>query len=174
MKVKDKDFKIYLTKDEIQSKVGDIAQAIGADYKDECPLFIAILNGSFMFAADLMKKIDLESEISFVKVASYSKMESTGNLKELIGLNENIFNRSVILIEDIIDSGKTMENLLEKLTELGPKSVEVATLLIKPEALATNLKIKYVGFEIPNDFVIGYGLDYDGLGRNLEDIYQVK
>ena len=174
MKVKDKNFELYISSQKIKKKVKELAQQINKDYKGRHLLFISILNGSYVFTADLLREIDLSCEVSFIKIASYSKMESTGNLQELIGLNENIFQRDVILVEDIMDSGKTMKNLLEKMESLGPNSVEVATLLMKPEALETGLAIKYIGFEIPQDFVVGYGLDYDGAGRNLKDIYQFK
>ena len=174
MIVKDKNFEIYISSQKIKNKVKELARQINQDYKGRHLLFISILNGSYVFTADLLREIDLSCEISFIKIASYSKMENTGDLQELIGLNENIFQRDVILIEDIIDSGKTMENLLEKMESLGPNSVEVATLLMKPEALNIDLAIKYIGFEIPQEFVIGYGLDYDGAGRNYKDIYQSK
>ena len=174
MKVKDKKFELYISSQKITKKVKELAQQINKDYKGRHLLFISILNGSYVFTADLLREIDLSCEVSFIKIASYSKMESTGNLQELIGLNENIFQRDVILVEDIMDSGKTMENLLEKMESLGPNSVEVATLLMKPKAIETGLAIKYIGFEIPQDFVVGYGLDYDGAGRNLKDIYQIK
>ncbi len=174
MKVKDKKFELYISSQKIKKKVKELAQQINKDYKGRHLLFISILNGSYVFTADLLREIDLSCEVSFIKIASYSKMENTGNLQELIGLNENIFQRDVILVEDIMDSGKTMENLLEKMDSLGPNSVEVATLLMKPEALETGLPIKYIGFEIPQEFVVGYGLDYDGAGRNFKDIYQIK
>lgn len=174
MKVKDKNFDLYISSQKIKKKVKELAKQINQDYNGKHLLFISILNGSYVFTADLLREIDLSCEVSFIKISSYSKMESNGNLQELIGLNENIFQRDVILIEDIIDSGKTMENLLDKMQSLGPNSVEVATLLMKPEAIDTGLDIKYIGFEIPQEFVIGYGLDYDGAGRNLKDIYQFK
>ena len=174
MKLHDLEFELYLSEKEITAKVKKLAKQINNDYNEKSPLFIPILNGAFIFASDLIKQIDLNCNISFVKVASYSKMESTGNLKELIGINENVFDRDIIIIEDIVDSGKTIDNLINKLTELGPKSVELASLLLKKDNLETPLNIKYLGFEIPDKFVVGYGLDYDGLGRNLPSIYQVK
>ena len=174
MKIKNKNFDLYISSQKIKKKVKELAKQINQDYNGKHLLFISILNGSYVFTADLLREIDLSCEVSFIKISSYSKMESTGNLQELIGLNENIFQRDVILIEDIIDSGKTMDNLLDKMQSLGPNSVEVATLLMKPEAIDTGLNIKYIGFEIPQEFVIGYGLDYDGAGRNLKDIYQFK
>jgi len=174
MIVKDKAFEKYIGQEELAKKTKAIAQQINSDYKGKKPLFIAILNGSFMFAADLMKEIEIESEISFVKVASYEEMESSGNVKQLIGLNENIFNKDVIIIEDIIDTGRTITKILDEFKSLGANSVEVATLLQKPKSAEASEQLKYIGFEIPDKFVVGYGLDYDGLGRNLKDIYQLK
>ncbi|MTI22145.1 hypoxanthine phosphoribosyltransferase [Fulvivirga sp. RKSG066] len=174
MVVKDKAFEKYISSEELAEKTREIAVRLNADYKEKRPLFIAILNGSFMFAADLMKEINIESEISFVKVASYEEMESTGNVKQLIGLNENIFNKDVVIIEDIIDTGRTIVKILEEFKSLGANSVEVVTLLQKPKSNEVGDQLKYVGFEIPDKFVVGYGLDYDGLGRNLKDIYQLK
>ena len=174
MQLNDLEFELYLSEKEIVARINKLSKLINHDYKDKKPLFIPILNGSFIFASDLIKKVNLECNISFVKIASYSKMESTGNLKELIGINENVFGRDIIIVEDIIDSGKTIENLINKLKELGPKSVELASLLVKKDNLETSVNIKYLGFEIPNKFVVGYGLDYDGIGRNLTSIYQVK
>ncbi len=174
MIVKDKEFVKYISSQELTQKIKALADGINKEYKDKKPLFVAILNGSFMFAADLMKEIDIESEISFVKVASYEEMESTGNVKQLIGLNENIFNKDVIIIEDIIDTGRTIVKILEEFKSLGASSVEVVTLLQKPKSAEVKDQLKYIGFEIPDKFVVGYGLDYDGLGRNLKDIYQLK
>ncbi|ELR70956.1 Hypoxanthine-guanine phosphoribosyltransferase [Fulvivirga imtechensis AK7] len=174
MVVKDKEFQKYISSEEIHQKIKILAEQINNDYKDKKPLFIAILNGSFMFAADLFKEVKIPCEISFVKVASYEEMESTGNVKQLIGLNENIFNKDVIIIEDIIDTGRTIAKILEEFRSLGASSVEVVTLLQKPEANRSGEKLKYIGFDIPEKFVVGYGLDYDGLGRNLKDIYQLK
>lgn len=174
MKIHDKEFVEYITSNQIKKALKKIALQINEDYKDKSPLFISILNGSFIVAADLFREIELESEISFVKVSSYHDMESTGDVKKLIGLNEPIFNRDVIFIEDIVDSGRTIKKMTEEFKELGAKSVEVATLLYKPDSLAVDLTLKYIGFEIPSLFVVGYGLDYNGLGRNLKDIYQLK
>ncbi len=174
MKIKDKNFVPYLGEDEIQKKIKRLASLINKDYKGKKPLFIAILNGSFMFASDLFKGIKLDCEISFMKLSSYDEMSSTGNVRELIGLNENVFKRDVIIIEDIVDTGYTMQNVLEQFKDRGVNSVEVVSLLIKPEVLVNNVEVKYVGFEIPNKFVVGYGLDYDGFGRNSKVIYQLK
>ena len=174
MKIKDKTFTPLLPAEEIAAKVNILARQINKDYKGTKPLFIAILNGSFIFAADLLKEIDLECEVSFVKLSSYSEMTSSGTVKELIGINENIFNRDVIIIEDIVDTGNTMRVVLDEFRDRGVKSVEIVSLLVKPEALVNSIDIKYVGFEIPNKFVVGYGLDYDGFGRNTKAIYQIK
>ena len=174
MVIKEKTFVKYISKEDIDKKVKSLARKINTDYKGRRPLFIAILNGSFIFAADLMKEIKIDCEISFVKVASYEDMESSGNVKQLIGLNENIFKKDVVILEDIIDTGKTINKIQEEFHSLGANSVEVITLLRKPKSNDINFEITYVGFEIPDKFVVGYGLDYDGLGRNSKDIFQLK
>ena len=174
MKIKDKEFDLYLKEEDLLMRVKELANVISTDYADKKPLFIAILNGSFMFAADLFKSITLDCQISFVKTASYSNTQSSGSIKELIGLNENIFQKHVIVIEDIIDSGVTIRSIINEFEARGVSSLEIVSLLAKPNAIKSNLEIKYVGFEIPNEFVVGYGLDYDGLGRNFKDIYQIK
>jgi len=174
MQIRDKTFEVLISEDALQERVKIIAEEINKDYKEMNPIFIGILNGAFMFVADIMKTVSLQSEISFIKLASYSKMTSSGSVKELIGLNSNIFNRHVIILEDIIDSGKTISTVLEEFKSRGALSVEVATLLLKHDALKVDLDIKYVGFEISDEFVVGYGLDYDGLGRNSSAIYQLK
>ena len=173
MRIKDKSFKVLIDYERISRRLDEMAGAINRDYKDKNPLFIAILNGSFMFAADLMKKIHIPSEITFIKVNSYQATKSTGNIKELIGLQENIFKRNLIIIEDIVDTGNTLAHLLEDFGTLGADSIEIATLLHKPAALQKELVIKYVGFSIPNKFVVGYGLDYNGYGRNTMDIFEL-
>ena len=174
MKIKDKTFKILISEEDLQTRITAICKAINKDYKDKKPLFIGILNGSFMFVADVFKNITLQSEISFIKLASYTEMTNSGSIKELIGLNENLFKRDIIILEDIIDSGRTISSVLEEFKLRGASSVEVATLLLKPDALKVDIDIKYIGFEISNEFVVGYGLDYDGLGRNSRSIYQLK
>lgn len=168
--LKDKQFKPYIKSEQIEAAVKKVAQQINADLKNELPLFIAVLNGSFMFAADLMKQIEIPCEISFVKMASYHGTESTGKVNELIGLNQNIEGRTVVVIEDIVDTGNTIEKLTSMLKDKKVKSFKIATALFKPSVYKKDIKIDYVGIEIPNDFVVGYGLDYDGLGRNLKDI----
>ncbi|CAN5448154.1 hypoxanthine phosphoribosyltransferase [soil metagenome] len=173
MRVKDKDFEIFIERNSILQRVKELARAIEIDYKEKNPLFICILNGSFIFASDLIREISLTSEISFVKLSSYKGLESSGIVKRSSEI-ENIEGREIIIIEDIVDTGKTLAYFLEEITALNPQSIAIASLLFKPEALKNPLKLDYVGFEIPNKFVIGYGLDYDGRGRNLKDIYQLK
>jgi hypoxanthine phosphoribosyltransferase len=174
MKILDLDFKPYINKKEISIKVKEIADSINRDYKNDDPLFVVILNGAFMFAADLYRQINISSEITFVKLSSYSRVSSTGNIKELIGLNDTVPDRNLIIIEDIIDSGLTLQHVRDALQDLGASSIEIAALFLKPESFSKNFKIKYAGFSIPNDFIIGYGLDYEGYGRNLQDVYVHK
>lgn len=169
----DKTFKPYLASATIQQAVKKVAAQINADYADRNPIFIAVLNGSFMFAADLMKEMQMPCEISFVKMKSYEGTQSSGALKQLIGLDADIENRDVVLIEDIVDTGNTMVQLFDILRAKKVASVEIVTLLHKPAAMLHNFEPKYVGIAIPNDFVVGYGLDYDELGRNYKDIYVV-
>ncbi len=174
VKIHDKEFKLFISHEKIQAVVEEMAEKMNGELKGKNPLFLCILNGSFMFAAELFKRIDMvDAEISFVKLASYSGDQTTGNVKQLIGLNENIEGRTVVVLEDIVDTGITIDNIQQQLSGLNPKEVYVATLLLKPDALQKEVDLKYVGMEIPNDFIVGYGLDYDGLGRNLIDIYTV-
>lgn len=174
MRIKDKEFEILISDEELKAKIKTLAESINKDYKGKQPLFIAILNGAFMFASDLLKEIDLECGISFIKLSSYQEMSHTGIVTELIGLSENIFKRDIIVIEDIIDTGGTMKSVLDEFNDRGASSVAVVSLLLKPGALQNSLDIKYVGFEISDEFVVGYGLDYDGFGRNTDAIYQYK
>lgn len=169
--IKGKQFKPYINEQKIAEAVKKLAGAINEDLKDEFPVFLAVLNGSFMFAADLLKEVTIPCEISFVKLASYSGLSSKGNVNELIGLTEDISGRSVVIIEDIVDSGITLEKLTSLLKSKNVKQIRVATILFKPEAYKKNFGLDYVGFKIPNDFVVGYGLDYDGMGRNLKEIH---
>lgn len=173
IKVHDKHFEIYLTEASIQQRVKEIAGQINTDFDGRRPLFIAILNGSFMFAADLFKQLTIEAELCFIKLASYKGMKSSGKVVTSIGLEEDLFNKEVIIVEDIVDTGKTLHDFLPKLLHQQPKTLKIATLLHKSAATSYPLKLDYVGFDIPNKFVVGYGLDYDGLGRNLKEIYQV-
>ena len=169
----DKTFDTYLSEETIQAKIREIAAQLNKDYKDKHPLFIAILNGSFMFAADLFKNLSIEAEICFIKLASYKGVKSSGHVITAIGLDQDIFEREVVIVEDIVDTGKTLNEFLPKLEHQQPKSLRIAALLHKPEATQFPLNIDYLGFSIPNKFVVGYGLDYDGLGRNLKEIYQL-
>lgn len=171
--VHDKTFETYLAEGAIQHRVKELAQQIDEDYAGKRPLFIAILNGSFMFAADLFKYLHIEAEISFIKISSYKGMQSSGRVVTTIGLDDDLFGRDVILLEDIVDTGKTLHNFLPRLEHQQPRSLRLATLLHKPEATEYPLQLDYIGFSIPNKFVLGYGLDYDGLGRNLKEIYQL-
>lgn len=173
IKLHDKNFDTYLSDAEIQERVKWIAEQLNRDYKDRKPLFIAILNGSFMFAADLFKYLTIDAEICFIKLASYKGMKSSGQVVTAIGLDQDLFEREVIILEDIVDTGKTLHEFLPKLDHQQPKSLKIAALLHKPEATQFPLTIDYLGFSIPNKFVVGYGLDYDGLGRNLKEIYQL-
>jgi hypoxanthine phosphoribosyltransferase len=173
VKLGDKSFRLYKSENEILSLVKNIAHQINADYIGRRPLIVPVLNGSFMFASDLLKELKLDCELSFVKVVSYHGTTSNGQATTLIGLNQNIEGRHVIIVEDIVDSGHTLSKILPNLLQQGPASLKVASLLFKPLALKADVKVDYVGAEIPNDFIVGYGLDYDGLGRNLRDIYQV-
>lgn len=171
VQILDKKFKISIPEEEIFKRIDAVAEKINRDMAGKNPLFLAVLNGAFMFASDLMKRITIPSEISFVKLASYQGVTSTGKVKEVIGINENISGRTVIILEDIVESGLTIKRMLESLGTRNPESVHICTLLFKPEKLVEDLDIEYVAIRIPNDFVVGYGLDYNQQGRNLKDIY---
>ncbi|MDI9341566.1 MAG: hypoxanthine phosphoribosyltransferase [Sediminibacterium sp.] len=169
--VKDKQFKPYISSEIILKEVKRLAQEICNDLARQNPLFVVVLNGSFMFAADLLREITIPCEISFVKVASYHGTSSTGSVTELIGLTEEIGGRTVVIVEDIVDTGVTLEKLLGVLEKKNVKQIKIASALLKPDAYKKDIPVNYVGLKIPNDFVVGYGLDYDGQGRNLKDIY---
>jgi hypoxanthine phosphoribosyltransferase len=171
MKIKDLEFKKFLTAERIEKKVAALASQIEKDYKEKTPVFLPILNGSFMFASDLIKELSIPCRVSFVKISSYSGTTSTGQLKTLIGHDESLFGTDIIIVEDIVDTGLTLSKISEELKDLGAKSVECVALLRKAPAREKGIPIKYVGFELETEFVIGYGLDYDGLGRNLRDIH---
>ncbi len=164
-------FKAKITAKEILKAVAEIADRINIDLKDKKPLFLPVLNGSFMFAGDLMKKISMDCELSFIKIASYEGAASTGKIRQLIGLNEEIKGRTVVIIDDIVDTGNTIESVWKQLQILGAAEIKIAALVFKPDAYTKTVPIDYAAIVIPNDFIIGYGLDYKGLGRNLEDIY---
>lgn len=173
IKVHDKEFIPYLTSKEINEQISRVAKEINRDYEGKKPLFIAILNGAFIFAADLFKQINVEAEIAFIKLASYKGVKSTGKVITAIGLDAELYARDVIIVEDIVDTGKTLFQFLPQLEHQHPSSLKIASLLHKPDAMVHPIKIDYLGFTIPNKFVIGYGLDYDGLGRNIKEIYQL-
>ena len=166
-------FQPFMNAETIASRVRELGTQLSQQYAGKKPLMVAVLNGSFVFAADLMRACDMDCEISFVKLSSYAGTDSTGKVTDIIGLDEDIEGRDLIIVEDIVDSGNTMVHFLKKLSEYKPGSVSIVTLLLKPEVFGKQFPIDHVGFEIPNKFVIGYGLDYDGLGRNLPDIYQL-
>ncbi len=172
MKLKDLTFKKFISEDKIKAKVVELADLINHDYVGRIPLFLPILNGSFIFASDLIRQITLECRISFVKHSSYQGTASTGQLSTLIGLNESIFNQDILIVEDIMDTGLTLSKVVEELRSLGTRSVEVVTLVRKAPARQHAVQPKYVGFDIEDEFILGYGLDYEGLGRNLKDIYK--
>jgi hypoxanthine phosphoribosyltransferase len=174
IKIRDREFKLFISGEKINSVIQELAAKISSDLKDKDPLFVCVLNGAFMFASELFKSLDfVESEITFVKMASYRGTHSTGIIRQLIGLNEVIEGRTVVVLEDIVDSGSTIENIINQLKEMNPGEIKIATLLFKPAAVIKEIQLDYVGMEIPNDFIVGFGLDYDGYGRNLKDIYSV-
>jgi len=172
--IKNKVFVPYITANSLQQRVAEIGNEISKDFKEECPILIGVLNGSFIFLSDLAKSITIPIEVSFVKVSSYSGTSSTGAVKNLLGLDFDLNERSVIIVEDIIDTGLSMKHLLEMIQRENPKKIAIATLLLKPEALIHPINVNYVGFEITNKIVVGYGMDFDGLGRNLPELYQLK
>lgn len=173
IKVKDKEFRVFIKAEDLDVAVAKVADSINADLKGRVPLFLVVLNGAFMFASDLMKKIKIENNISFVKLSSYTGTRSSQVINELIGLNEVVKGRTVVIIEDIIDTGFTMRRMLDILHGQEAADVRIATLFYKPDAFQSDYPIDYVGIEIQNDFIVGYGLDYDGFARNLPDIYKI-
>ena len=173
VRIKDKTFRISIPESEIKARVKALAQQISKDMEGKVPLFLGVLNGSFIFAADLMREMTIPCEISFVKLASYQGTTSTGKIKEVIGINENLSDRTVIIVEDIVESGQTMKRMIESLGTRNPESVHICTLFFKPDKLKEELQLDYVAFRIPDDFIVGYGLDYDQQGRELRDIYTI-
>lgn len=173
IQIKDKKFSLSIPESEILAAVRHVAEDINRDIADKNPLFICVLNGAFMFAGDLMKTINFPCEITFIKLSSYDGLYSSGAVKEIIGLNESVVGRNVVVVEDIVDTGITMERILSSLRAKGANEIRVATFLQKPDALQRDITVDYVAMKIPNDFIVGYGLDYDGYGRNLKDIYTV-
>jgi len=173
IQVEGKDFEIFLENEIISKRIRLIGIQLDVDYENRCPIFIGVLNGSFLFMADLLKEVDIACEVNFVRVASYQGTKSTGSVKEVFGIPDGLKDRNIIIVEDIVDTGLTLSHILEKVKAQNPASIQVCTLLFKPTALLAPIpELTYVGFEIPNEFVVGYGLDYNGLGRNLKDIYR--
>ncbi|AEW01741.1 hypoxanthine phosphoribosyltransferase [Niastella koreensis] len=173
IRVHDKQFEPYISASTIAGRIKEIAGELNRDYSDKKPLFIAILNGSFMFAADLYKELHIDAEVCFIKLASYKGTKSTGHVITAIGLDMDLFGRDVVIVEDIVDTGKTLSEFLPQLHHQQPASLKIVALLHKPEATVFPITIDYLGFSIPNKFVVGYGLDYDGLGRNIPEIYKL-
>jgi len=171
--IKDKKFSLFLSEKEIQNGINNVAESIRQDFKEKDPLFICVLNGAFMFASDLIKQLDFHCELCFIRLKSYEGTKTEGKIKEIFGLIEDIENRNVVILEDIIDTGHTMNSLINQLSKRKPASLRVATLLLKPDALQLDVKPDYIAIEIPNDFIVGYGLDYEGHGRNLRNIYKI-
>lgn len=174
VKIKDKTFETSISAEEIAKRVKELAQQLSKDFEGKNPLFLAVLNGSFIFAADLMREITIPCEISFVKLASYQGTTSTGKIKEVIGINEDLSGRTIVIVEDIVESGLTMKRMIETLGTRNPASVHICTLFVKREKLQVDLDIEYSAFSIPNAFIVGYGLDYDQQGRQLKEVYSLK
>lgn len=173
MKVHDKEFLPYISAEQIQQRIKEMALQISRDLTGKHPLFLAILNGSFIFAADLFRELTIEAEISFIKLASYKGTNSTGHVITSIGLDADLYDRTLVILEDIVDTGRTLHEFLPQIHHQHPRQLLIASLLNKPDALVYPIKIDYPGFSVPNKFLLGYGLDYDGLGRNLKDIYRL-
>ena len=173
VKIKDKSFRVSIPEAEIKQRVKALAEQMSKDLEGKNPIFLGVLNGSFIFAADLMREMTIPCEISFVKLASYQGTTSTGKVQEVLGINENLSGRTVVIVEDIVESGQTMKQMIESLGTRNPESVRICTLFFKPEKLKEDLNLDYVAFRIPDDFIVGYGLDYDGLGRELKDVYTI-
>jgi len=173
IQIEDKEFEILLENDQINKRTRLIGIQLNVDYEDRCPIIIGVLNGSFLFMADLLKEIEGSCEVAFIRVSSYKGTDSTGVIKEALGLPDNLHDRDILIVEDIVDTGITLKYILEKVYLQKPASVKVCSLLYKPAALLQTIpELEYIGFEIPNEFVVGYGLDYNGLGRNLNDVYR--
>ena len=174
IKIKDKTFKVSIPEAQIKARVKELAQEMSRDLEGKNPLFLGVLNGAFIFAADLIREMTIPCEISFVKLASYQGTTSTGSIKEIIGINEDLTGRTVVIVEDIVESGLTIKRMMDQLGTRNPASVQVCTLFFKPDRLKEDLKLDYVAFKIPNDFILGYGLDYDQAARGLKDIYTLS
>ena len=173
VKVLDKTFETFIKEEDLLEKIRVVADRINKDMEGKNPIFLSVLNGAFMFTADLMRMVTIPCEVSFVKLASYEGTMSTGKIKEVIGINEDLTGRNVVIVEDIIDTGLTMKQMVESLGTRNPESIHICTMLLKPDKLQVPLNVEYAAMEIPNDFIVGHGLDYDQQGRNLRDIYTV-
>ena len=173
IKIRDKSFRISIPEAEIKQRVKALAEEMSHDLEDKNPLFLAVLNGAFIFAADLIREMTIPCEISFVKLASYQGTTSTGKVQEVIGINEDLSGRAVIIVEDIVESGQTMKRMIEQIGTRNPASVQICTLFFKPDKLQENLSLDYVAFRIPDDFIVGYGLDYDQAARGLKNVYTI-
>lgn len=173
VKIHDKYFSPFISAEDIALGVKKMGQQITADYRDKCPLFLSVLNGAFIFAADLVRAVETDCDISFVKLTSYKGTSTTGNVQTILGLDADLRGRHVIIVEDIVDTGNTLHGFMEELARSQPASIAIAACFFKPDALQHPLSIRYLGFSIPNKFIVGYGLDYDGLGRNLRDVLQL-
>ena len=171
--VKDKKFELYLHSDLIQKRITEIALDLSLHLKEKDPVFVGVLNGSFMFASDLLRQLSFDARITFLKLTSYQGTKTTGEIKQLIGLNQGITGEHVVILEDIVDTGLTIEHIVSQLSSYKPASLRIVTLLLKSDSYQKDIKLDYVGFEVPNDFIIGFGLDYEGYGRNFKDIYKV-
>lgn len=171
--IKDKRFVVSIPASTISQRIKELAAKMNEDLKGTRPYFVSVLNGSFIFAADLFREINMEAEITFIRVSSYSGTQSTGTVKSVVGISDSLEGRTVVIVEDIVDTGDTAVYLMDELKKKNPEKILFASLLFKPAALRQNVKLDYVGFEVPNDFLVGYGLDYDGIGRNLKDIYKL-
>jgi len=174
IKVKDKNFEILFSKEKIDERIAQLAIQISKDFKGKDPLFVVVLNGAFIFAADLIKQINIPCEIAFIRLSSYHSMKSTGKVTQIFSIQEKLAGRDVIIIEDIIDTGNTMHEVQLEMVEQKPASINVCTFLVKPKSMEREITSKYIGFEIPSQFVVGYGLDYEGYGRNSEALYILK
>jgi hypoxanthine phosphoribosyltransferase len=173
VKIWDKEFSVSIPKEKIQQRVSELGKQITNDFRHTRPVFLVVLKGAFLFAADLLRHTNLECEITFLRISSYESTESTGVIRSILGLSEKIHGKTLIIIEDIVDTGNTAMHLVAELKKSEPLEIKIASLLLKPASLQHKLHVDYVGFEVPNDFLVGYGLDYDGLGRNLNDIYKI-
>ena len=174
VRLKDKSFQLFIDSKELNYSIESLSNKINQDYSEREPIFLCVLNGAFVFAAELIKRFNHECQVSFIKLSSYQGLKSSGTINSLIGLNEDIKGKDVIIVEDIVDTGQTIANIVENILNKNPRSIEVATLLYKPKSYQKQIPIKYRAIEIGNDFIVGFGLDYNGLGRNLEEIYIIE